>query len=1102
MNKLSLFLLLVLCCSVWSGTPQITINRTEKAPVIDGKIDPIEWKDAARFTGFSGLTGKYMFTDTEFMLMYDKDCIYLAVKSSYPAQQPYKKFMKQDGKIWENDTVDIRFQRDPKKPESMYLFAGDPNGNLFQAKSLKLTEIKGNVRCGTWVRDSGEIVGGVESFGKTLWDYEMAIPFKTMEMETPVSGSMLYFNLMRNYSTASNLKDNRWTSWTRPTPGKPFGCSEDFAKIIFAENAPVVKMNSLGDLTGGNINFNGSIFNPGAKESNTIQTAQVIIPEKNKIALNAITPLKIAGKGTKDYSSKGNVYLKRSLDLSVVCKVTENGKILFENTYCYTALPAFHCELIPLFLQDKLLLKANLHKVSGLSPGYTVKASVLDKNQNVRIKEIKLLPGKDQKSLSAMLDVSKLTDGDYTVSIELFDKKVVAVQNHTFRIEPKPEWLGNKLGISEKVPAPYIPLVSTENSAAVWGRDYRFGNNLFPEQIVNQGVPMLTAPMEFRAVTDKGTVIWANPKIVRRSTKDTEAIFDFTADNAQLKLKGTICVEYDGFIRYDFELDPVQNVTVTSLALHIRPTAENSIYMRAYQFIPETIGYAAYLNSDGRGGILKKNSWVFSGTGWKWEKNFINYLWMGGDESGLTVAFDSDCGFNTTEYVQVLPNGDSHELKINFINIPTVLSKPLKYTAALQATPLKPMPAPEAYHFGYVFPVNHDDALKGLYAAACYAGLDDGCAYPGLNALGKDWVNRYYKNQKVRIFPDGAFSWAANDIPGIKRFRQEWLQNPYFSQNYRGKLIESCCRKGTFTDYLLYIYKQRFDDGARGLYHDGVNPSYCISELHGCGCSDGHGKFHPTAGIFDSRETFKRIYTMYKELSPDTFIFVHNAPITPIAAFADGCCEGESWTEDYSNMTEEQFRAGFAVYTKMGAPFNLYPFVSYSWRYPDLKAVTKPHEIIAITLTINTYPVVSGMGGDECIGLVHMYPIWEIMDEWFTTSRWIRYWDKKNPVTVSTSDLKAVVYLKKDQKKALVLISNIARKNVKGTFSVNTEKMFGDKGPYQITEIIPGVQKYDKKEGLSILKKKEVRPMSVNPDSAIPAEFHGRGIRFFEVRTK
>ena len=59
----------------------------------------------------------------------------------------------------------------------------------------------------------------------------------------------------------------------------------------------------------------------------------------------------------------------------------------------------------------------------------------------------------------------------------------------------KPEWYGNKLGISERVPPPFEDVRVKGRTISVWGRFYELGELLLPRRIHTDDTHILAAPM-------------------------------------------------------------------------------------------------------------------------------------------------------------------------------------------------------------------------------------------------------------------------------------------------------------------------------------------------------------------------------------------------------------------------------------------------------------------------------------------------------------------------------------------------------------------------------------------------------------------------------
>ena len=55
------------------------------------------------------------------------------------------------------------------------------------------------------------------------------------------------------------------------------------------------------------------------------------------------------------------------------------------------------------------------------------------------------------------------------------------------QVVPTTEWLGNTLGLADKVLPPWTPMTLDRDTLACWGRTYRFGDSPLPVQITSAG---------------------------------------------------------------------------------------------------------------------------------------------------------------------------------------------------------------------------------------------------------------------------------------------------------------------------------------------------------------------------------------------------------------------------------------------------------------------------------------------------------------------------------------------------------------------------------------------------------------------------------------
>src|SRR5581483_4660892 len=98
----------------------------------------------------------------------------------------------------------------------------------------------------------------------------------------------------------------------------------------------------------------------------------------------------------------------------------------------------------------------------------------------------------------------ELTPGVYEITASLLrkDKKLLARSRDLFiRYDHAKDlpWIGNKIGLEDKVAQPWTPIVTKESesnlSLACWGRTYEINGSGFPTQINTVGQNILTAPI-------------------------------------------------------------------------------------------------------------------------------------------------------------------------------------------------------------------------------------------------------------------------------------------------------------------------------------------------------------------------------------------------------------------------------------------------------------------------------------------------------------------------------------------------------------------------------------------------------------------------------
>jgi len=621
------------------------------------------------------------------------------------------------------------------------------------------------------------------------------------------------------------------------------------------------------------------------------------------------------------------------------------------------------------------------------------------------------------------LDVSKFTPGGYVAKAYLKDgDRVVAQSSVDLTIPEKPEWWGNTLGLSEQVPPPWTPVRVEGSSVLVWGREYKFPAGPFPGQIITLGQPFLASPVTLEVVTEEGPAEWDGGEVEVVSRTDTKAKLRAVGEGPRLKLTGEVEVEFDGLIRIDFTLFPRGAVELKRLSLRVPVRDENALYMKG---LGASGWYAAALYEGAEGGPFDiQKRWFFSTDGWVWPDRFMNYVWVGGDEAGLSVSVDSDKNFYTHRYVEVVRKAGAREVVYTFVDAPYRLEEPLAYTVALHATPVKPLPQdPRRWHYGYQ--CGEEIKIYLDLGAACSYGLTKGPAWPEWTPTGRDHLRKLRENG-LRAFPDYYTNLSTVEMPEFQLFGKEWETLPSTRWAWRNYTAVGVCARGSYADFLIWGLNKLMDEGIGGIYFDSGGTVPCVNVLHGCGYVGREGAVKPTLSLFEARETYKRIYTLFKSRDPDSFIFHHAVPISPLASFVDGATESEEWSPGNATIDDlkpDLVRFGFAMYHQYGIPYSFYPSLAV-YGAPEQQIPFK--DLLPVTLIHNVYPI--AWGGT----ILDLKPVWKIMDEWRTSSRWIPYWRNTHLVRSFHKDVKVSMYLKEAEKKILLLVANVGKEPLAG----------------------------------------------------------------------
>ena len=693
-----------------------------------------------------------------------------------------------------------------------------------------------------------------------------------------------------------------------------------------------------------------------------------------------------------------------------------------------------------------ILKTANMMKFS--SP--MIKADLVD--QNGKIVKTKTADSFDDNGNATVpISIVGVAPGEYTVNISVSDKgKVILSSSKKLNVLDL-SWLESKAGVSDEVLPPWTPIVMDGLKVNLWGRTYDFSNSFLPSSIQTAGKSILAAPITLNLNIDGKDVALSavKPTIVSKSKSKIVLKSDATQDS--VNISANVIIEYDGMIRIDLNIDPKTEATINNMVLEIPIKKE---FVDLY-----------YWN-----GVFDEPKFTGSFSGSSGLRiPFRSYIWVGTDDLGMSWFAETDQYWSNKRpkaAISVAPNDEEtiYTMKINFVDKPIAINKPIGYTFGLQATPVKEF---------------NKDARKWHFIHHTYYGIEKQPS-PGrlspLEKLKKQGVNTivFHENwtdiqnygetshetelkslveachkldMKILVYFGYEISSIAPEFEGCHE--EAWCNEPGkpFSAWFYTRMPEQndyrVCYRGPWTIFMANSIKHVVDKyDIDGVYLDTtILPPPCKNYLHGCGYYDDEGTLHTTSAIFGTREVMKRIYTICA--TKGKLVNVHNftSDITPILGFSTSYWDGEAYQEQLSRMKEGDFLKVISlamfrtqyVGRNFGVPAELLVYPKGKWNFETGLAMALLHDT-------PIRPFINNSG--------KIFKVWKILDDFGvgdTNCTFLPYYKNQDYVNVSNEGSYSSLYLKPGNS-ALVVVSNLTGENQDVNVTLNFKKL-GLKNP-------------------------------------------------------
>lgn len=474
----------------------------------------------------------------------------------------------------------------------------------------------------------------------------------------------------------------------------------------------------------------------------------------------------------------------------------------------------------------------------------------------------------------------------------------------------QPVWLGNTLGVTNEVPAPWTPLAMQGNTVTYWGGRIEFGSDGLPQQITSQGTDLLSRPVALAVSTTDGPVTFQPQGLITEHSTPASVKLAGAASAPKLKLECTSTVEFDGMVRIDAAIVAQEATRLDSVTLELAlPRNAATLFRRFYLYdfdamkvdrddLPRAAG------ATDRGFTIP----------------FCPYVWIGTPEAGLEWFCESDQAFRPwgrPDALTLAPQGDELVFRVRMVTQTQSLRPKERWqiTFGLSPTPSRPrIPNWRSYRWGGRMegpPVEVDTRTHRVFSIF-WINEPGGLAleYPGMPWPDDPTAFRAaledLKSRGILYVPYGALFKIDTSIPEWQRFGTEWSGGRTLAgwKSRRGESSGSSVDIAvpSFQDFLVYTYSEMVREyGICGLYFDfgapGLNP---INPNRPEGRLAEQGIYY--APLFALRSLYQRLYVAIRAHKPDFITIVHGMLPAMCGSFVDVNVQGEG-LQDLFNVS-------------------------------------------------------------------------------------------------------------------------------------------------------------------------------------------------------
>ncbi len=623
---------------------------------------------------------------------------------------------------------------------------------------------------------------------------------------------------------------------------------------------------------------------------------------------------------------------------------------------------------------------------------------------------------------------------------------------------------------------PWTPIQATENedgiTVKVWGREYRFGRMIFPQQIITCGKPLLDAPIRAVGLENHEPVSWHLCENWIMEQQEDYVILNAVQESRLLVLNAIIRIDCDGYIRYQMSLSPRGFHIRTGF--DVQPDMSPRTADRLWLEIPLANDAVRFCHNSGW------DTGAYSGAVKEENLCFKPINWYGNDDYGLGLYADSDENWQNSDRsqaVQTLREGNAFIVRWRLLDRnphaweqqrKTLLAMgqkslaaelgvsccPLAFDLSMQATPIKPYDnlqlRERIVHIDCFSKIYEDyvDFLMGPLSGENPVTVMDHLRDCGVTilTLHEKWndVEGYWRaspkraaqvhriieeahkrNIRVMLYFCSSVSTLRPEGPVYARRNGHIDATGYpVVSHYRQPPQRTwrACANGPelFRDLTAGMAECVTEFDADGVYIDSADiPWGCANAAHGCGYTDENGQRRVTYPVESTRRAFKKIYEeIHEKMGKMVHVHSYSAFVPAIHAYADLYWDGEQIA--FGFKTAEEVEAALRTDTiraeylgrNIGvfSQFLAYELPDNSWNFQKALSIVAVHGVFPRPNDVHN-------------PLSTMLPVWNALREFNAAeSEFLPYWKHRTGVSASHEKAYVSAYAKDGER--MILIAN------------------------------------------------------------------------------